>query len=148
LYSPIRIYGWANSDYINSNLRRLDFCKYYQGTFEKSFSQVCNILNTSKFLVDLSVIPSDGGGTQYTFLEAIYNNIPIIFNRKWIETVDKKHREFNEGYNCYAVSNEEELVELLNKSNVDTAKVVDNAKKLMKRHINISKDWSKIIFHE
>jgi glycosyltransferase involved in cell wall biosynthesis len=148
LYNPIRIYGWANSDYINSNLRRLDFYKYYQGTFEKSFSQVSNILNNSKFLVDLSVIPSDGGGTQYTFLEAIYNNTPIILNRKWIETVDKKHREFKEGYNCYAVSNEEELVELLNKSNLDTAKVVDNTKKLMKRHINISKEWNKIILHE
>ena len=54
-------------------------------------------------MVDLSEIPEDGGGTQYTFLEAVYNNCAIVLNRKWIESVDKKYRDFKEGYNCYAV---------------------------------------------
>ncbi|MBA3286096.1 MAG: hypothetical protein H0U27_13705 [Nitrosopumilus sp.] len=40
-------------------------------------------------MIDLSEIPHDGGGTQYTFLEAIYNNSAIVLNRKWIETVDE-----------------------------------------------------------
>jgi glycosyltransferase involved in cell wall biosynthesis len=60
LYNPIIIYGLANPNYINSNLRGLDFYKYYEGMFEKSFIQVSNILNRSKFMVDLSVIPNDG----------------------------------------------------------------------------------------
>jgi predicted transcriptional regulator len=69
------------------------------------------------------------------------------FEPKMDKSVDKKYREFKEGYNCFPVSNEEELIELLNKSNIDTAKVVENAKKLMKRHVNISKEWSKITLH-
>jgi hypothetical protein len=77
-------------------------------------------------------------------LEAIYNNSAIVLNRKWIETVDKKYCDFKEGYNCYAVSNEDELVELLNNSNnVDTTKVVENAGKLMNRHIKVAEEWNK-----
>ena len=40
-------------------------------------------------MVDLSQLPNDGGGTQYTFLEAIYNNSAIILNRKWIENIER-----------------------------------------------------------
>ena len=102
---------------------------------KKSFDKVSDILSKSKFMVDLSVLPNDGGGTQYTFLEAIYNNTAIILNRGWVETVDRKYRDFKEGYNCYAVSNEQELIELVNNSdNIDTAKIVENASKLMYRH--------------
>ena len=56
-------------------------------------------------MVNLSEITEDGGGTQYTFLEVIYNDFAIILNKKWIESIDKKYR-LKEGYNCYAVSNE------------------------------------------
>jgi glycosyltransferase involved in cell wall biosynthesis len=115
LERPIKIYGSKNPEYVASQLDSLNFSKYYQGIFKKSFNQVSNILRKSKFMVDLSELPHDGGGTQYTFLEAIYNNCAIILNRKWIGTVDKKYADFKEGYNCYAVSNEEELIELIKK---------------------------------
>jgi hypothetical protein len=92
-------------------------------------------------MVDLSLIRHDGGGTQYTFLEAIHNNTALIMNRKWIEDVDPKYRDFKEGYNCYAVSNGQELAEIINNSNnIDTTQIVYNAKKLMDRHIRA--DWS------
>jgi hypothetical protein len=43
---------------------------------------------------------------------------------------------FNEGENCYAVSNAEELKELLDDAeNIDTSKIVQNARKLLDRHI-------------
>jgi hypothetical protein len=43
---------------------------------------------------------------------------------------------FNEGENCYAVSNSEELKELLDDAeNIDTSKIVQNARKLLDRHI-------------
>jgi glycosyltransferase involved in cell wall biosynthesis len=142
--NPVKIYGLLNASYVYHNLKKLDFDKHYHGMFDKSFSQVSAILGKSKFMVDLIEIPNDGGGTQYTFLEAIYNNSAIILNRKWIETVDKKYRDFKEGYNCYAVSDEQELVEMLNNSNnIDTTKVVENASKLMHRHIDTAKDWDK-----
>ncbi len=71
-------------------------------------------------MVNLSEITEDGGGTQYTFLEVIYNDFAIILNKKWIESIDKKYR-LKEGYNCYAVSNEYELIDLVKYSNnIDT----------------------------
>ena len=43
---------------------------------------------------------------------------------------------FNEGENCYAVSNAEELKELLDDAeNIDTSKIVQNTKKLLDIHI-------------
>jgi len=64
----------------------------------------------------------------------------IILNRRWIEDVDKKYRDFKDGYNCYTVSNGEELAELLN-NDVDTRKIVQHDKKLMERHIKA--DWER-----
>jgi hypothetical protein len=92
------------------------FKQYYSGTFEKSFT-TSHILSEGKFMVDLSVLRHDGGGTQYTFLEAIHNDTVLIINRKWIENVNSKYCDFKEGYNCYAVSNGQDLAEIINKSN-------------------------------
>jgi hypothetical protein len=137
----IKIYGPFNPKYVHHRLGKESFKQYYYGTFEKSFAAISKILSKAKFMVDLSVIRHDGGGTQYTFLEAIHNNTALIMNRKWIEEVDPKYRDFKEGYNCYAVSNGQELAEIINNSNnIDTMKIVSNAKKLMDRHIKV--DWS------
>jgi hypothetical protein len=139
----IKVYGWVNSKYLNHNLEKEQFKQYYFGKYQKSFAAVSEILSKAKFMVDLSVIRHDGGGTQYTFLEAIHNNTALIINRKWVEDIDPRYRDFKEGYNCYAVSNEQELAEIINNSkNIDTTQIVCNAKKLMDRHIKA--DWSSV----
>lgn len=141
--NPIKIYGWANSKYVLEQLDAEAFSQYYQGKYVKSFNATSEILRKAKFMVDLSFLPNDGGGTQYTFLDAIYHNCAIILNRQWIETVDPEYRDFKEGENCYAVSNAEELKELLNNAeNIDTSKIVQNARKLLDRHFN-AVDWNK-----
>ena len=95
-------------------------------------------------MVDLSFLPKDGGGTQYTFLDAIYHNCAMVLNRQWIENVNAKYRDFKEGENCYAVLDSEELNELLdNAESIDTSKIVQNARKLLDRHINNAGDWNK-----
>jgi hypothetical protein len=121
-----------------------DFRRYYYGKFEKSFSTVSEILSSRKFVVDLSIIKNDGGGTQYTFLEAIHNGCTLILHRKWLEGIccDPGYCDFKEGYNCFAIENENELAELI-KSDPDTMKVNENARKLMYRHYNIN--WSRLI---
>ena len=47
----------------------------------------------------MSIIKEDGGGTQYTFLEAMYHDCNLILHKEWVEKgnifVDKK--------NCYVV---------------------------------------------
>ena len=96
-------------------------------------------------MIDLSFLPNDGGGTQYTFLDAIYHNCAIILNRQWIENVDREYMHFKEGENCYAVSNAVELKELLDEAeNIDTSKVVQNARKLLDRHIINAERWNEV----
>jgi glycosyltransferase involved in cell wall biosynthesis len=143
--NPVKIYGWANGRYVSERLDTDEFNQYYQGKYVKSFDATSEILKKAKFMVDLSFLPNDGGGTQYTFLDAIYHNCAIILNRQWIENVDPRYRDFKEGENCYAVSNAEELKELLDDAeNMDTSKIVQNARKLLDRHINAG-DWNKEI---
>jgi len=130
----------CSKDMINNG----DFRKYYCGKFERSFSAVSEILSQRKFVVDLSTVKNDGGGTQYTFLEAIHNGCALILHRKWLEGIctDPGYCDFREGYNCFAVENENELAELID-SDPDTRKVNENAWKLMYRHYNT--DWSQMI---
>ena len=132
----VDIYGWANTAYVASELDSVTFRKFYKGRFEKSFAVMTQILRPAKFMVDLSQLPMDGGGTQYTFLNAIYHNCAIILNRRWIEGIEPEFCDFKEGINCYAVSDGPELAKLLD-SDIDTSRVVRNAKKLLDRHTNI-----------
>jgi glycosyltransferase involved in cell wall biosynthesis len=144
--NPIKIYGWANREYVSEQLDTVAFNQYYQGKYVKSFDATSKILKKAKFMIDLSFLPNDGGGTQYTFLDAIYHNCAIILNRQWIENVDRGYRDFKEGENCYAVSNSEELRELLDSAeNIDTTKIVRNARKLLDRHIIKAEEWNKVI---
>ena len=138
----IKIHGPYNPVYIRP-FGEQEFRRYYYGIFDRSFKAVSNILNKAKFVIDLTILPNDGGGTQYTFLEAIHHNAALIINRRWIDDVDSKYCDFKEGYNCFAVSNEKELAEIiLNSKNIDTTKIVNNARKLMNRHINA--DWHSV----
>jgi hypothetical protein len=159
--SSIKIYGCPTPRYVylfldnkrgneskstyNKNLiNDGDFRKYYYGQFERSFSAISEILSQRKFVVDLSIVNNDGGGTQYNFLEAIHNGCALILHRSWLEGTcgDPEYCDFREGYNCFAIENENELAELI-KSDPDTRNVNENARKLMYRHYNI--DWSQMI---
>lgn len=141
----IKLYGSASRMYVHLFLGGYDgdFNKYYCGIFDKSFSSISNLLAGVKFVVDLSVLKHDGGGTQYTFLEAIHNDCALILHRKWIENVNPKYCDFKEGYNCFLVENEKELADLISED-PDTTRVVQNAKKLIDRHINSKSEWSKL----
>jgi hypothetical protein len=134
-------YDASNGNVITSSN---DFKKYYHGKFVKSFSAISQILSKHKFVVDLSVIKNDGGGTQYTFLEAIHNGCALILNKRWLEDLrnDPKYCDFREGYNCFAINDEKDLATLI-KNDPDTARITHNANKLMDRHIKI--DWSQLI---
>jgi glycosyltransferase involved in cell wall biosynthesis len=141
----VKIYGWANKEYVSEQLDTVAFNQYYQGKYAKSFDATSTILKKAKFMIDLSSLPNDGGGTQYTFLDAVYHDCAIILNRQWIENVDREYRDFKEGENCYAVSNSEELRELLDgEENIDTTKIVQNARKLLVRHIVKAEEWNEV----
>ena len=103
----------------------------YRGKFPKNFHSLANILSGSKFVVDMSRIKDDGGGSQYTFLEAIDFNCALILHKDW---VNSNNSCFVPGTNCFAVANEDELVELLN-SEPDVTNIIISAKELLEPHL-------------
>jgi hypothetical protein len=72
-----------------------------------------------RFMVDMSAICGDGGGTQYTFLEAADAGCVLVINRKWVNYSgplaldDDTPNEMVPGVNCLEVSNSLELRNLL-----------------------------------
>ena len=87
----------------------------------------------------MSVIKHDGGGSQYTFLEAIYQKCALIINEKW---VDGFATPFKDKENCFVVKDEHDLVTLL-KANPSVEKINKNAYKMLEPHIKV--DWVKAI---
>lgn len=139
LKNPILIYGAHNRLYVHFKLKDLQFKKYYKGGFEKSFEELSKILEDAKYVPDMSVIKHDGGGTQYTFLEAIYQDCALIINEKW---VDKFKTPFKDKVNCFVVKDENELVTLL-KADPSVTKINQAAKKILDPHISVN--WLKEI---
>ena len=132
----IDIYGAKNDRYVYHKLQQHDSMKEndpkssYKGKFDKTFTAIDTILHNAKFVVDMSAINHDGGGSQYTFLEAIYYDCALILNKQWLESSKSL---FIPGVNCFAVSNAEELAKLII-SNPNTSSIVQKAKKLLKPH--------------
>lgn len=141
LKEPIDIYGSINRQYVYFSLKGKGFQKYYKGQFEKSFEELSNILKDAKYVVDMSVIKHDGGGTQYTFLEAIYEKCILVMNAKWIEGFETP---FVNKKNCFIVSNGTELAELI-KSDPNGSKILKEATKILQPHVNVN--WVKELSH-
>ena len=84
-------------------------------------------------MIDMSIIKGDGGGTQYTFLEAIHQDTVLILHLDWINAGST----FKSGYNCIGVSTPEELAEVIEKglSEGEYNEILINSKKILKNHI-------------
>ena len=131
----VDIYGSKNDLYIYHHIKnklKLDINRDYKGRFKKCFKDLNNILANAKYMVDLSAIQNDGGGSQYTFLEAIYQGTVLILNKKWVDNVNSL---FIHGINCLVVKDEYELATILQSTNIDTETIALEAKKLLKNHI-------------
>ena len=87
-------------------------------------------------MVDLSAIKNDGGGSQYTFLEAIHQGTVLVLNKKWVDNVNTP---FINGKNCLVIEDEYDLAYILKSKHIPTEKIAKNAKKLLKCHIKT--DW-------
>jgi hypothetical protein len=139
--NKIMIYGAENRLYVHHKLKDLQFHDYWKGKFDKKYPMVDkegnDILGPSKYMIDLSIIKNDGGGSQYTFLEAIYNDCILILHNDWISQGDT----FQHNSNCLGVSNESEIKQIL-ESDVNYDHIIENAKLLLIDHISV--DWAKI----
>lgn len=151
--TAIEIYGAVNRMYVYHKLEDDEFDAAYKGTFAQNFSAVQQILGTKQFAIDLTYIDGDGGGTQYSFLEAIANDCVLVLNRKWINSVDEKYRVFIEWHNCLAVSDGHELAynvigneELVNDSTGILKNIRENARtEILQKNIEAVQDWKNLL---
>ena len=142
--NKIYIFGAENRLYVHHKLSSMglkeEFEQYWMKKFPKNLpltdSENNNLLNNCEYVVDMSIIKGDGGGTQYTFLEAIYNDCILILHKEWVSQGDT----FKDGYNCYVVGETDkpdlEIENIINKPDEKTnKKILKNAKKILKDHI-------------
>ena len=80
----IQIFGAENRLYVFHKLKDKGFDKYWKGKYPKTLPMQYedkDLLTNCRFVVDMSIIKGDGGGTQYTFLEAIYHDCALILHK-------------------------------------------------------------------
>jgi len=132
----IIIFGAENRLFVHHKLKDLDFEKYWMGKFPKTLPLSHNgndLLNNCFFIIDMSIIKEDGGGTQYTFLEAIYHDCALILHKDWTD----KGNLFIKDYNCYVVGYTDdigkEISDIIN-SSIDEKyyTILKNSKEIMK----------------
>jgi hypothetical protein len=89
LETPIEIYGFMNTVYAHFKLNPIspNWKDNYYGSFPANdLWAAAKIASKYERVVDMSVIKKDGGGTQYTFLEAANANTNLILNNQWKPT--------------------------------------------------------------
>lgn len=107
LAEPIHIYGFLNTIYSHFTLDETDadWKRNYHGAFPADDLWAgARIALRYRYVVDMSVIKADGGGTQYTFLEAADAGCGLILNAGWQPT--GLLRDY-----AHTVSNAAELIE-------------------------------------
>lgn len=83
------------------------------GHYERGFDSAVDLCRDSMFMCDMSAIKGDGGGTQYTFLEAWDAGSIVVVNKAWTDNVDPEVCDMKPGFNCYEVADGDELAQLL-----------------------------------
>ena len=117
----ISIHGFENRLYTHHKLTN-DFPNWrdcYHGAFGNAWGVAANMAGNSNFVVDMSVIKGDGGGSQYTFLEAWDGESVLVVNRGWLS---KREKTVEDGVTAIAVSTAEELADLM-KSGLSSAEL-------------------------
>lgn len=101
--------------------------------FPKTLGFAVRLNAQAEFSCDMSAIKGDGGGTQYSFLEAVDGGAVLVLNRAWLTGMDSD--ELVHGYNCLAVADVEGLIDLLlYERRDDWLDIVNNARDLLKAH--------------
>lgn len=130
LEEKVKIWGALNGMYAYFKLDKIqpNWRQDYYGTFGNKYGQVFKILNPSKYMVDMSAIVGDGGGSQYTFLEGWDAGCVLVLNKKWGVAGDNT---MNPGKNCLFVDGAEELREVL-ESNDDRTEIIEQGREKLK----------------
>jgi hypothetical protein len=111
----VLIYGAENRLYTHHKLDKEapNWRKCYQGEYNGKTPWAGKRLADSAYMaVDLSTIKGDGGGTQYTHLEAFDSGAALVLHENWM-VGDPKDPENEVAEAAYFVSDAEDLAALL-----------------------------------
>lgn len=133
----VNVHGFENRLYT-----RFKICpKYPEWTqsvshYPREKSTATEICAAYTFSVDMSIIKGDGGGTQYTFLEAMDARSVNIIHDSWIMPDDEMVPYPRIKANCMTVGSGEELASLLRKppSSMAIERMVKYGLELLKQH--------------
>ena len=104
-----------------------------QQHFPKEPGFAATLNSQAEFSCDMSAIVGDGGGTQYSFLEAIDGGAVVVLNRDWF--VHGFPNELKDEVNCLAVVDAADLADLLlYNRREDWLDIVDNSTDILADH--------------
>jgi len=134
LGANIRIFGAANTRYIFLKIasRWPDF---KPERFPMEAGAGAALCASAEVVVDMSAIANDGGGTQYSFLEAWDAGTPLVINAKW--TAGYPDGDMQHGKNCLVAADETQIaaaVKLLREDKDLRAQVIAEGRNSLLRH--------------
>jgi len=129
------IYGAINRMYAFHKLEKA--CpgwegRYYRGRFPKTADAPLQLAGRADYVVDMSTIKDDGGGTQYTFFEAWEAGAVLVVSEGWLHPGG----ELAPGVNCLAAGSPEGLARVLasEPSGADVAVLREGAEATLAAH--------------
>lgn len=106
----VELLGFEDRMYTHFQLKKLfpewEAAKDHPRSSEDSVRAMLNA-RYSVDMTDFGLAGADGGGTQYTFLEAWDAGATLVINKKWVD--DYPDDDMKAGVNCLAVSTPESL---------------------------------------
>lgn len=109
----IEIYGEVNRmmDFHKLQKKHPAWKENYHGKIPEVFGEQVKLVSQYEYAIDLTAIASDGGGTQYCFLESWDAGSYLILNKQWDTGQDSILKD---GVNCLFVADANELAMVLN----------------------------------
>lgn len=139
----IAIYGYINRlyEYHKLNETHPNWKAEYHGVYPSEFGAAVRIARTAHYAVDMSEIKKDGGGTQYTFLEAWDAGVALVLNSAWVTAGGVMEH----GLNCYTVSDGETLATQILQD--PDPNIVATGREMLKTHDakTIAKDYMELL---
>jgi len=135
----IAVFGWVNRSYMfHTMFEKLglepEFYRNYHGRLDPLFHAGTYVATQSDFVVDMSNISGDGGGTQYTFLEAWDAGTPLIINSAWLSMED---RTMGSGWNCLVAGDVAGLRSIIDEFPARYSHVINNGRKCLEIHTDV-----------
>lgn len=104
-------------------------------TMPREAGHAVSILRNNCFMVDMGANKQDGGGTQYTFLEAWDAGCVPIINEAWVR--DLPPDDMTPGFNCLVAGDGAQLADVLKDDGMALATLVRNSRESLRLHAPI-----------